>query len=114
MNMTRILFLVLGVLAVGLFIRLWAGSGSYPDIWNLRGQIETQNAANDQQVERNQKLQMDVNGLAKDDEAIEDHARSELGMVKQGETFYQVILKTDPKTSSTVLPSPTKESAHVE
>ena len=82
-------------MVLGLFMRLWIGPGSYPDIWRLQDQIETQNLANDQQAERNRKLQSDVTALTKDDESIEDHARSELGMVKANETFYQVILKSD-------------------
>ncbi|WP_093068927.1 FtsB family cell division protein [Thiothrix caldifontis] len=96
MNMTRILFWGLGLLAFVLFIRLWVGPASYPDIRRLEQQIEQQNAANDEQAEIKRKLQMDVVGLSKDDEAVEEHARSELGMVRQGETFYQVILKSDP------------------
>ena len=107
--MTRILFvllLVLGLLALLLFVRLWSGPGSYPYIWKFQQQIETQNMANDQQAERNRQLEMDVAGLARDDEAIEDHARSELGMIKEGETFYQVILKSDPHSVPVPLPQP--------
>lgn len=97
MNITRILFLVLGLLVFGLFIRLWVGPGSYPDIQRLSKQIATQNQANDEQAERNLKLQRDVAGLSGDDEAIEAHARNELGMIKKGETYYQVILEADTK-----------------
>ena len=43
-------------MVLGLFMRLWIGPGSYPDIWRLQDQIETQNLANDQQAERNRKL----------------------------------------------------------
>lgn len=111
--MTRILFWILGLTALGLFIRLWAGAGSYPDIWHWQEQIEAQNFANDQQAERNRQLQMDVVSLQKTDTAVEDHARSELGMVKAGETFYQVILKSDDQTVPTV-PPPTQEKSHVE
>ncbi|MEN9500813.1 MAG: hypothetical protein RI964_98 [Pseudomonadota bacterium] len=114
MKMTRILFWLLGFIALVLFLRLWVGPGSYPDIWNLQEQIEAQNFANDQQAERNRKLQMDVNGLSKDDVAIESHARSELGMVKPNETFYQVILKTDLAAPVTVLPATTQEQKRVE
>ena len=114
MNMSRIIFLVLSFLILVLFLRLWIGPGSYPDIWNLEEQIEAQNFANDQQDERNRKLQMDVKSLSKDDAAIESHARSELGMVKPGETFYQVILKSDLTTPVTTLPAATAEQKHVE
>lgn len=111
--MTRILFWVLGVLAVGLFVRLWAGPGSYPDIQRLEQKIEQQNAANDEQAEVKRRLQMDVVGLSRNDEAVEEHARSELGMTRQGETFYQVILRSDPSASAA--PEPTLKAApHVE
>lgn len=113
MNMIRILFLVLGLLALGLFVRLWVGPGSYSDIQNLEQKIEAQNIANDDQAERKRKLQSDVVGLGKDDEAVEEHARSELGMIRDGETFYQVILKSDPAPAPEMLP-PVKEIPHVE
>lgn len=112
MNATRLLFSVLGFLAFVLFIRLWVGAGSYPDIRRLEQQIEQQNAANDEQAEVKRLLQMDVVGLSKDDEAVEEHARSELGMIRQGETYYQVILKTD--LSATAPVPQVKASPHVE
>lgn len=113
LSMTRILYLVLGVLAFFLFIRLWVGAGSYPDIQRLEDKIAAQNAANDEQAERKRKLQNDVLGLSKDTAAVEGHARSELGMVRQGETFYQVILQSDsPSNQPPINPAPSK--AHVE
>lgn len=114
MNMTRLLFIVLGLMVVGLFVRLWVGSGSYPDIQRLQEKIEAQNEANDQQAERKRKLQNDVMSLGKDDDAVESHARSELGMVREGETYYQVILKSDPMPSVELLPPPTEKKQHVE
>lgn len=112
MNMTRIVFIVLGVLAFGLFVRLWVGPGSYPDMQRLEEKIAQQNAANDEQAEVKRRLQMDVVGLSKDDEAVEEHARSELGMVRQGETFYQVILRADQQV--TAPGSQAKLTPHVE
>lgn len=112
-SMTHILYLVLGVLAFFLFIRLWVGPGSYPDIQRLEEKIAAQNAANDAQAERKRKLQNDVLSLSKDTAAVEGHARSELGMVRQGETFYQVILQSDAPNHQ--LPAnPTPSKAHVE
>lgn len=112
--MTRILFWVLGLLVIGLFVRLWVGSGSYPDIERLEQQIEEQNRANDEHAERNLKLQRDVSALSSDDKAIEAHARSELGMIKKGETFYQVILKSDPNASTPPMPVDVQETPYVE
>lgn len=112
MNMTRIVSIVLGVLAFGLFMRLWVGAGSYPDMRSLEQKIDQQNTANDEQAEIKRRLQMDVAGLSKDDEAVEEHARSELGMVRQGETFYQVILRTDQQVAAPG--AEVKASPHVE
>ncbi|MEN9424903.1 MAG: hypothetical protein RL122_2286 [Pseudomonadota bacterium] len=112
MNVTRLLFSVLGLLAFVLFVRLWVGAGSYPDIGRLEQQIEQQNKANDEQAEVKRLLQMDVVGLSKDDEAVEEHARSELGMVRDGETYYQVILRTDPEATAPV--PQVKAAPHVE
>lgn len=113
MTMTRALLLILSLLAVGLFLRLWIGPGSYPDIWRWQAQIDKQNVENDEQAEINRKLQADIVGLTKDTSIIEGHARSELGMIKPNETFYQVILKSDTQSPSP-LPPPTSEKPYVE
>ena len=113
MTMTRTLLLILSLLLFGLFVRLWVGAGSYPDIWRWEAQIDKQNTENDEQAEINRKLQADIVGLTKDTSTIEGHARSELGMVKGGETFYQVILKSDAQSPSPLPPS-IPEKPHVE
>ena len=56
-----------------------------------------------------------MTALTKDDESIEDHARSELGMVKANETFYQVILKSDvDNAANAVIPAASKGKQYVE
>ena len=47
MTMTRALLLILSLLLFGLFVRLWVGAGSYPDIWRWEAQIDKQNTEND-------------------------------------------------------------------
>ncbi len=113
MNMTRILFWILGLLALLLFTRLWVGQGSYPDIWHLEQQKAEDNDLNDLQAERNRRLEQDVVSLRQNDAAVEEHARSELGMIKNGETFYQVILKSDIQPPANV-PPPAPEKQNVE
>lgn len=95
LTLTQILLIALTVLSVALFLRLWLGTGSYPEIWDLEGQLAEQKHLNKEQLKRNETLQSEVVDISRDDAAIEDRARSELGMVKQGETFYQVILNAD-------------------
>lgn len=87
--------LVYALLALLLVLQypLWFGNGSAVSLWRLQREITAQLAENARLKERNAALEAEVldlkNGLA----AIEERARSELGMVKKGETFYQVIEK---------------------
>lgn len=100
LTLTQILLIALSVLSLLLFLRLWLGTGSYPEIWDLQGQIAEQKRLNEEQTQRNEGLQSEVLDISRDDAAIEDRARGELGMIKQGETFYQVILNSDPTQAS--------------
>ncbi len=106
MKVTQILFALLGLLALLLFIRLWTGVGSFPEIWELEEQIAQQKKANEEQSQLNTQLRSDVTELGKNDEAIESHARSELGMIKKNETFYQVIMREDKPKPLTIAPEP--------
>lgn len=70
--------------------QLWFGLGSLPDLWRLRRAVEAQQDENHQLEERNAALAAEVADLKSGLEAIEERARSELGMIRDGETFYQV------------------------
>jgi len=94
----RWLIWLLVVLLVLLQYKLWVGDGSFAEVWDLYQQVETQREENQQLRERNQALDAEVQDLKQGLEAIEERAREELGMVKEGETFYQIIeepVKTD-------------------
>lgn len=82
-------FLILLLLL--LQFRLWFSDSSLLEIWKLQQQIAEQNAENAQLKERNEALQAEVKDLKQGMQAIEERARSELGLIKKGETFYQVI-----------------------
>jgi len=89
---------LLVVLLVLLQYKLWVGDGSFAEVWDLYQQVETQREANQQLHERNQALEAEVQDLKKGLGAVEERAREELGMIKKGETFYQIIeepVKTD-------------------
>ncbi len=60
-------------------------------VWKIENAIERQLVKNNHMRERNAILAAEVNDLKQGLEAIEERARSELGMIKQNETFYQVI-----------------------
>ena len=71
--------------------RLWIGDGSLAEVWDLYQQVETQREENQRLRERNQALEAEVEDLKQGLEAIEERAREELGMIKDDETFYQII-----------------------
>ncbi|GMQ87595.1 MAG: hypothetical protein BMS9Abin08_0800 [Gammaproteobacteria bacterium] len=87
----RWLVWLLVVLLVLLQYKLWVGDGSFAEVWDLYQQVETQREANQQLRERNQALEAEVQDLKQGLGAIEERAREELGMIKKGETFYQII-----------------------
>ena len=81
----------LAILFVLLQFKLWFGEGSVKDVWHMEEAIAVQSAENAQLKERNQTLIAEVDDLKQGLEAIEERARSELGMIKKGETSYQVV-----------------------
>lgn len=87
----RWLIWLLVVLLGLLQYRLWVGDGSLAEVWDLYQQVETQKAENRQLRERNQALDAEVRDLKQGLQAIEERAREELGMIRDGETFYQII-----------------------
>jgi len=96
--MYRLLALVLLVLLVVLQMRLWKGEGSWTAEQELKVQVEEQRAENAKLKERNAALAAEVEDLKTGETAVEERARSELGMVKPGETFYRVVEPADPKS----------------
>lgn len=79
------------IMFVLLQFKLWFGEGSVRDVWILDNAIAAQAAENNQLKDRNQTLAAEVDDLKQGLEAIEERARYELGMIKEGETFYQVV-----------------------
>jgi cell division protein FtsB len=93
----RLLTLILVALIAALQYPLWLGKGSWLRVWDLSRQIEQQKEANTKLKARNDSLDAEVRDLKQGYAAIEERARSELGMVKQDEVFYQVI-QANPTT----------------
>ena len=85
------LLLLLIFLLVYLQYQLWFGDGSLQDVWELHQEVEMQRQENIELRERNAALQAEVTDLQQGLDAIEEHAREDLGMVKEGEIFYQVV-----------------------
>ena len=94
---TRILTGVLLLLLVLLQYALWAGKNSVLDLVRLRSTLDELNIQNQSLRDRNDRLHADVVDIKSRLSAIEEQARSELGFLKPGETYYQVIEPTAPK-----------------
>ena len=95
--MARILIALLLVMLVMLQYRLWVGDGSLAELHSLRLEIERQRADLERLQQRNRALHAEVVDLKSGLKAIEERARSELGMIREDEVFYQVI---EPRESA--------------
>lgn len=87
----RLLFGILLLTFVVLQYRLWVGQGSLAEVAQLKRQIAQQENRLQEMRERNDVLRAEVDNLKHGLEAVEARARSELGMIKEGETFYQIV-----------------------
>ena len=96
-NSMRWLIVLLLVLLVLLQGALWLGDGGIPRVRQLSNAVSELEQENQQLQARNEALQAEVNDLREGLEAVEERARSEQGLIKEGETFYQVVSpKSDP------------------
>lgn len=82
------LFVLLILLLAGLQYRLWIGDGSLAQVNVLQQQIADQRGENERLLERNRILEAEVMELKRGMETVEERARQELGMLKEGETLY--------------------------
>lgn len=92
---------ILLLVLLGLQYRLWVGDGSLAQVQALREEIGAQKAELKQMQTRNQSLEAEVHDLREGLDALEERARSELGMIKQGELFLQVIEEPEPPLDDT-------------
>lgn len=79
------------VLIIAIQYPLWIGKGSWLRVWDNNKQLSQAKAANAKLAQRNAGLEAEVRDLKQGSEAVEERARAELGMVKPGETFYQLV-----------------------
>ena len=79
------------VVVVLLQYRLWLSPNGVSEVARLETAVEKQRAENVQAVERNRQLAAEVRDLKSEFTALEERARSELGMIANNETFYQVV-----------------------
>ena len=87
----RIITLLLIVLLAWLQYPLWLGRGGWLKVWELNRQVEAQQQINQQTEARNALLDAEVRDLKQGTAAIEERARSELGMIKKDEIFFRIL-----------------------
>lgn len=102
----KVLAAVLVMVLVLLQYRLWLGDGGMREVHQLRAQIEAQREQNRELKERNRTLAAEVQDLKKGTVAIEERARTDLGMIGRGETFYQVVEPKPSAAPATPAPQP--------
>ncbi len=92
----RIFAIVLGLALLSLQYRLWLSDQGLREVSRLQAAVDAQAAANREQAARNRQLVAEVTDLKIGLTALEERARSELGMVGNSETFYQVVTAATP------------------
>ena len=97
--MVRWVALILIALLIALQVKLWNGHGGVHEVETLRAAVKKQGEDNDKLTQRNQALGADVSDLKHGEQAVEARARAELGLIKPGETFYQVVEKPGAATA---------------
>lgn len=87
----KMILIILALLFIILQLRLWSGEGGIAEISTYDGEIDAQTAENTELAARNDALLQEVTDLKTGLDSIEERARSELGMVKKGETFFLIV-----------------------
>ena len=115
----RILLLLLLALVGLIQYPLWVGRGGWLSVWDMQQQVASQRTINDGLRARNLALIAEVEDLRNGTEASEERARAELGMMRQGELFVQVLppdvkapeVKVNPRAPAAPKPATTTAPA---
>lgn len=102
-------FVTLGLVLAIVLLQgpLWFGKGGWLKVHDLENRVEAQREVNEQMRNRNVALEAEVRDLKQGTGAIEERARTELGMVRKDEIFFQVL----ERAPQTVTPAPTSPPA---
>lgn len=88
---------LLTVVIIGLVLlmqyQIWLAKGSLPQVWRLKQQLHEEIAKNKTLLNRNEALAAEVSNLKVASSALEERARSDLGMIRDGEVYYQIVPK---------------------
>ncbi|VCU72582.1 Cell division protein FtsB [Pigmentiphaga humi] len=102
----RLLTLVIALLLVLIQYPLWLGKGGWMRTWELERQLDAQRQTNEELQTRNTALDAEVRDLKSGTDAIEERARYELGMIKAGEAFVQLVDGPAPPAAAPARPAP--------
>lgn len=101
-----ILLVVLAMLLAGLQAHLWLGEGGRRAVEALEAQVAGLERENGGLRQRNDALAAEVEDLKSGEAAVEERARSELGMIRPGEVFYRVVDREDTAAAASPAPAP--------
>jgi cell division protein FtsB len=101
----RPLTLTLAALLLLLQYPLWLGKGGWLKVWDIDRQVEAQKQINQVNQTRNAVLEAEVQDLKQGTGAIEERARSELGMVRRDEVFFQWVGKDSLTAAASAPPA---------
>ena len=87
----RLVSVILLLVLAGLQYKLWLGEGSILQRKELEKKIYVQKKSNESMMSRNSAIEEDIAELKSGDQALEEQARYELGMIKKDETYYQFV-----------------------
>lgn len=91
MTFSRLSILALVALLVLVQYRLWFEEGGIRDVLSLKKKLAIQTQTNALLKQKNDELLFQIERLEKSEDGVETRARNELGMVKPGETYYQIV-----------------------
>jgi cell division protein FtsB len=89
--------------------RLWLSSDGVSEVVRLRAAVDVQRSENNQLSDRNRQLAAEVRDLKQGYSALEERARSDLGMIGPNETFFQVVPAAPPMPPT---PGVARSAAH--
>src|SRR5438552_3282987 len=89
--MAKFFTVVLLALIIFLQYQLWMSSGGIKRVHEVNQMIKTQKTKLASKIKQNSRLAYEISDLKHKEEEIENNARSQLGMIKEGEVFYQVV-----------------------
>ena len=102
----RLIVIGLTLMLILIQYPLWLGKGSWLRVWDLSRQLDSALVKEQELRERNAKLASEVQDLKEGTGALEERARYELGLIKDNETFVQILENDNKKTAPTTPNAP--------